>query len=141
MIARGSLIALLLLAVLPEAQPRWPIHVQSLIYPALGRSARIQGDIVLTAQIGSDGSVSIPARNSGHPMLIKVAEDNLMTWRFPKGESHEMKITYYFRLRERPSGSHETECAFDFPDSVTVTADPPPVKTIGSSPKVKSPHQ
>jgi outer membrane biosynthesis protein TonB len=75
--ARGLLIALLLLTLSPQTQPRFPIHVESLIYPPVARQARITGDVVLIAQIGSDGSVSIPILRSGHPILLRAAEDNL----------------------------------------------------------------
>ena len=141
MSARGLLIALLALTVSPQTQPRLPIHVVSLIYPPVARQARIAGDVVLIAQIGSDGSVSIPIRKSGHPLLLQAAEDNLKTWKFQSGEDQEMEITYHFKLRVQPSGSAQTESAFDLPDSVTITSDAPPVKTIYSSPLGKPSHQ
>jgi TonB family protein len=122
---RGLLIALLLLTVSPQTQPRFPVHVESPIYPPLARNARIQGDVVLIAYIGSDGSVSIPTRKSGHPILLQVAEDNLKKWKFQPGESQEMEITYHFKLREPPTYDSTTECAFDLPDSVTVFAHEP----------------
>jgi TonB family protein len=134
---RGLVVALLLLAVSPANEPRRAIHVESLIYPLAARQARITGDVVLIAQIGPDGDVSIPIRQSGHPLLLQAAEDNLKTWKFQAGESQEMKITYHFKLKEHSSGSAQTECAFDLPDSVTISSDAPPVKTIYSSPMGK----
>jgi TonB family protein len=130
--ARGFLIALLLLTVSPRTQLRFPIHVVSLIYPPVARQARITGDVVLVAQIGSDGSVSIPIRRSGHPLLLQAAEDNLKTWKFQAGEPQEMEITYHFKLGEPSSGSAQTECAFDLPDSVTISAPIPTVQPIAS---------
>ena len=135
--ARGLLVSLLFLTVSPQCQPRTPIHVVSLFYPYLARQARIQGDAMLIAHIGSDGSVSIPIRKSGHPMLLQAAEDNLKTWKFQTGESQEMEITYHFKLKEQSSGPAQTECAFDLPDSVTISSDAPPVETIYSSPMGK----
>ena len=134
---RGLLIVLFLMTVSPTSEPRRPIHVESLIYPPVARQARITGDVVLIAQIGPDGSVSIPIRQSGHPLLLQAAEDNLKTWKFQTGESQEMEITYHFKLKEQSSRSAQTECAFDLPDSVTISSDPPPVKTIYSSPMGK----
>ena len=128
--ARGLLIALLLLTLSTQSQPRVPIHVESLLYPPLARQARITGDVVLIVDIASDGRVSVTMRRSGHPLLLQAAEDNVKTWRFQNGEEQEMEITYHFRLRERSAGSPQAECAFDLPDSVTITSDPPPVKTI-----------
>jgi TonB family protein len=130
--ARGLLIALLLLTVSPQTQLRFPIHVVSLIYPPLARQARITGDVVLIAQIGTDGSVSIPIRKSGHPLLLQAAEDNLKTWKFQSGESHEMEVTYHFKLSEQSSGNPQTECSFDLPDSVTIFSHTAPVNTATS---------
>jgi TonB family protein len=134
---RGLLLALLLLTVSPQTQPRFPIHVVSLIYPPVARKARIQGDAVLMAQISSDGSVSIPIRRSGPPMLLQAAEDNLKTWKFQSGESQEMEITYHFKLREVSSESAQTECVFDMPDSVTISSNAPAVATNYTSPMGK----
>jgi TonB family protein len=135
--ARGLLIALLLLTVFPQTQPRFPIHVESLIYPPLARQARITGDVVLLAHIGPDGRVSIPIRKSGHPLLLQAAEDDLKKWKFQSDEDREMEITYHFKLGEPSSDSAQTECIFDLPDSVTISSNAPPVKTIYSSPKGK----
>src|SRR5258706_16147547 len=127
---RGLLIAPFLMTVSPTSEPRRAIHVESLIYPPVARQARIAGDVVLMAQIGSDGSVSIPVRRSGHPLLLQAAENNLKTWKFQTGEPQEMAITYHFKLNEQSSGSAQTKCVFDLPDSVTIYSDPPPVKII-----------
>src|SRR5258708_1974184 len=111
--------------VSPTSEQRRAIHVESLIYPPASRQARITGDAVLIAQIGSDGSVSIPIRRpeSGHPLLLQAAEDNLKTWKFQAGESQQMEITYHFKLKEQSSGSAQTKCVFDLPDSVTIYSD------------------
>ncbi len=126
---RGLLIALLFLTVSPQAQPRLPIHVESLNYPPLARQAQLQGDVVLLAHIGTDGSISIPILKSGHPLLLRVAADNLKKWKFQSGEEREMEITYHFKLAEPPSDSLQTECAFDLPDSVIVFSHTAPVET------------
>ncbi len=130
--ARGLLFALLFLTISPQAPPRLPIHIESLAYPQLARVAREQGDAVLIAHIGSDGSVSIPLLKSGHPMLLKVAEDNLKKWKFQSGENQEMEITYHFKFSEQRSNSDQTECSFDLPNSVTVVTHLPPVNPIES---------
>jgi TonB family protein len=138
---RGLLVALLLLTVSPQTQPRFPIHVESLIYPSLARYARIQGDAVLTAQIGSDGRVPSPIRKSGHPILLQAAEENLKKWKFQPGEFQEMEITYHFKLSEQLSDSAPTECAFDLPDSVTVFAHIPTPQPYYGSPDGKPAHK
>jgi TonB family protein len=138
--ARGLLIALLVLTVSPEAQPRFPIHVESMIYPPLARQARIQGDVVLVAQIGADGRVPSPIGRSGHPLLVQAAQDNLKALKFQGGEYQEMEITYHFKVEGQPSHGYAlTKCAFDLPNSVTVVAPPPSVETNYSSPQGHKP--
>ena len=136
MLARALLIALLFLTVSPQtrqqAQPRLPIHIESLTYPPIARKAHVQGDAVLVAHISPDGSVSIPNRKSGHPMLVDAAEGNFNKWKFETGENQEMEITYHFKISEQPSRSDQTECAFDLPDSVTISTHLPPVIPIAS---------
>jgi TonB family protein len=133
--ARGLLITVLLLAVSPQTQPRFPIHVESLVYPPVARQARIAGDVVLIAQIGPDGSVSVPILKSGHPILLRAAEGNLKTWKFQTGESQEMEITYRFRFIEPSSDSAQTECAFDLPNSVTISSHLPVPPVNYTSPR------
>jgi Gram-negative bacterial TonB protein C-terminal len=128
--ARGLLIALLFLTVSPQAKPRYPVHVESLVYPSIARQSRLQGDAVLVAQIASDGSVSIPLIKSGHPMFVHVAEENLKKWKFQVGEDQQMEITYHFKFGEKSSRSPVTECQFDLPNSVTFIVNPPPILTI-----------
>jgi hypothetical protein len=70
-------------------------------------------------------------------LLLNAAEYNLKRWKFQSGEEQEMEVTYHFKLRELSAGSAQTECAFDLPDSVTITSDPPPVLTNYSSPMNK----
>jgi hypothetical protein len=126
--ARGLLIALLLLTASPQTQPRLPIHVESLGYPPLARQARIIGDAVLVAHIGSDGSVSFAIFKSGHPLLLQAAEGNLKKWKFLVGEAQEIEITYHFKLSEPPLNYAQTECAFDLPNSVTISSHVPTVQ-------------
>jgi TonB family protein len=139
--ARGLFVALLLLAISPQTQRRLPVHVESLFYPPVARQARISGDVVLLAQVTSDGRVSIPIRKSGHPILMQAAEDNLKKWKFQTGQDQAMEITYHFKIRETSAHSPFTECVFDFPDSVTVSSDAPPVETLYSSPMGNTPSR
>jgi len=52
------------------------------VYPPLARQARIQGSVVLDAQIGDDGTVESLTVVSGHPMLIQSAMDAVKQWRY-----------------------------------------------------------
>lgn len=73
-------------------------------YPPLARSARIQGQVVLQAVIGKDGSIQGLKAVSGHPMLTPAAIDAVRQWRykpyFLNGEPVEVdtQITVNFTL-------------------------------------------
>ena len=51
-------------------------------YPPAAKLARIQGEVVLQAQIGTDGTVDGLRVVSGHPMLIGAARDAVAEWLF-----------------------------------------------------------
>jgi protein TonB len=74
------------------------------VYPPLARSARIQGQVVLQAVIGKDGTIQNLRAISGHPMLTPAAIDAVRQWRykpyFLNGEPVEVdtQITVNFTL-------------------------------------------
>jgi protein TonB len=51
-------------------------------YPPLAKQARIQGVVVLEAVIGKDGSIQNLRVITGHPLLIKAAQDAVSQWRY-----------------------------------------------------------
>ncbi len=51
-------------------------------YPALARSARIQGSVVLQATIGKDGAIQNLHLVSGHPLLTQAAMEAVRQWRY-----------------------------------------------------------
>jgi len=51
-------------------------------YPALARQARVQGTVVLRAVISGDGRIENLQVISGHPLLVKSAEDAVRQWRY-----------------------------------------------------------
>ena len=51
-------------------------------YPALARQARVQGVVVLRAVISRDGRIENLQVISGHPLLVKSAEDAVQQWRY-----------------------------------------------------------
>lgn len=76
------------------------------IYPALARSARIQGPIVLLATISISGSIENLRAISGHPLLVGAAIDAVKQWRYRpyilNGEPIELEteITVNFVLEQ-----------------------------------------
>jgi protein TonB len=60
----------------------WKIHDVRPVYPPLARQARIQGKVVLQAQISKDGTIENLQLLSGHPMLAPAAIEAVRQWRF-----------------------------------------------------------
>src|SRR5438270_419512 len=73
-------------------------------YPPLARQARIQGQVLLQAEISKDGSIQNLRLISGHPMLAPSAIEAVKQWRykpyFLNGEPVEVEtqITVIFSL-------------------------------------------
>jgi periplasmic protein TonB len=106
------------LAYVPKAQPVVPQRVRisqgvtkgmrvnqvQPAYPSIARAARIQGDVILTAIIGKDGSIQDLQLVSGHPMLVPAAIEAVKQWRYHpyllNGQPVEVEttITVFFRL-------------------------------------------
>jgi protein TonB len=51
-------------------------------YPPLARSARVQGDVILSAIIDSNGQITNLQLVSGHPMLVPAAIAAVKQWRY-----------------------------------------------------------
>lgn len=74
------------------------------VYPPLARQARIQGQVVLQAQISRQGTIENLQLVSGHPMLAPSAIEAVKQWRykpyFLNGEPVEVEtqITVIFSL-------------------------------------------
>lgn len=96
-------------------------------YPRLAALARITGTVALRVGIDSTGKVVTAKGLSGHPILIKGAEANMMLWRFAPGHAaSEFDFTYIFKLT---GDSYETrQCStliYEYPDKVTIASEAP----------------
>jgi protein TonB len=58
------------------------IHKEEPAYPTIARSARVQGDVVLSAVIDVNGQIQNLTLVSGHPMLVPAAIAAVKTWRY-----------------------------------------------------------
>jgi protein TonB len=58
------------------------IHKQEPTYPTLARSARVQGEVVLSAIIDINGQIQNLTLVSGHPMLVPAAIEAVRQWRY-----------------------------------------------------------
>jgi periplasmic protein TonB len=76
------------------------------LYPAIAKTAHVQGTVVLHAIIGKDGSVTSLEYVSGPQLLMKAAMDAVGTWRYKplmlNGEATEVEteISVVFTLNE-----------------------------------------
>ena len=74
--------------VLSYAQP---------IYPQIARSAHVEGDVV--ASIVTDGElVGMVTIESGPPLLTKVTDDNLRTWKFAPHQAGTFRVTFRYKI-------------------------------------------
>ena len=80
------------------------LHQVRPTYPTLARTARIQGSVLLQAEISKDGNIQNLRVISGHPMLIQAALDAVKQWKYKpyylNGEPVEVEtqITVNFSL-------------------------------------------
>jgi protein TonB len=52
------------------------------VYPPIAKSARVQGKVILQAQISKNGTIEGLKVVSGHPMLTQAAIDAVSRWRY-----------------------------------------------------------
>ena len=66
-------------------------------YPELARQTRIQGTVTL--RVSTEGNrVSTVEAETGHPMLVKAATDNVKTWEFKPHAPTSFQVTFRYRL-------------------------------------------
>ena len=58
------------------------VHKVVPIYPEIAKRAGIQGTVLLSALIGKDGLVENLVPVSGHPMLVRAAEEAVRQWQY-----------------------------------------------------------
>jgi TonB family protein len=84
-----------------QAQVPVPEVLPELKYPPIARAARVQGDVVVSFRLTSEGRATDVMPVSGPAMLQGVAVENVKAWRFKsKGELSQQayKVTFHFRL-------------------------------------------
>ncbi|MFZ0733472.1 MAG: energy transducer TonB [Candidatus Sulfotelmatobacter sp.] len=58
------------------------IHKEEPVYPSIARAARVQGEVVLSAVISTNGQIQNLQLISGHPMLVPAAIAAVQQWRY-----------------------------------------------------------
>jgi periplasmic protein TonB len=80
------------------------IHRVDPPYPSLAKAARVQGEVILTAIINTNGDIQNLQLVSGHPMLVPAAIDAVRQWHYKpyllNGQPVEVEttITVFFSL-------------------------------------------
>ena len=98
--------ALLLLSHCFAAQER-PVEIKRSLpkvvsasvpfYPELARQTRVQG--IVTFRVSTDGKrVSAVGAETGHPILVRAATDNVKTWEFKPHAPTSFEVTFRYSL-------------------------------------------
>jgi TonB family protein len=105
-------------------------------YQQLARQARLQGTVVVQLTISSDGKVLDAESNStdtelkAHPILQVQTAEIVRRWTFAcvncsAGSAHRYALTFTYKLEGNASRYDDTRIALDWPDHVSITANPP----------------
>lgn len=87
------------------------------LYPRVSRTARIQGDVVL--QISTDGHrVSGVEVESGPPMLVEAAKDNVETWEFEPHQPTSFKVRFRYKLLAPTKCDSDCNCDSEEKESI-----------------------
>lgn len=108
------------------------LHAEALDYPTLARQARVQGIVVIHANLDASGRVVSTSAVSGSKALIQVCLSNSTKWQFKPNQPNEAVIIYDFRLEGvcmLPS-CNRSFFSFRPPNVALITATPPAVETV-----------
>ncbi len=124
------------LACQPQGRLR-VLHAKPPVYPPLARSAAIQGEVLVTVEIGSDGKVIRAQGTTGNPLLRQAAEESVRQWVFrlptPKREGRVTHtVVFEFKLAGKPSYRSRPQIYYDLPTRVRLVVQPPTVNPTGA---------
>jgi hypothetical protein len=108
-------IGVLLLSFLPSAAPQAKAPLPRVVnasvpfYPRLAPGARIQGTVTL--RLSTDGKrVSAVDAESGPPMLVQAAKENVKSWQFESHTPVIFEVTFHYRLLLPSKCDSECHC-------------------------------
>ena len=105
-------------------------------YPAIARTARVEGEIVLQLKLAPNGDVVDAKVLSGPPMLHQASLDAVKKWRFycrscKYGAAFEHRITFGFRI-DLNIPFNEVHMEFGLPQRLVVTSGAVTINTLYS---------
>lgn len=135
----GSALVFLAFAVFAGGQDRVisPQHLELPTgYPNVARAARLQGIVTVQLTISGDGKVTAADATSSdallraHPLLQREAAELTRRWKFTcfncaKETAHPYDVIFTYTLEGKESTNPDTRITVDWPNQVTVTANPP----------------
>lgn len=78
--------------------PRTLLVQSKPVYPEIARQMRIHGVLVIEVTVLPDGQVGSVKIQSGHPLLLRAAEDAVRKWRYsPAPETTTLSIQIDFQ--------------------------------------------
>jgi TonB family protein len=125
-----ALFIFIVVAVTVSAQApelHYPKHIEMPMYPAIARTAHVQGKITLLVSVDPSGKVldaQVDPATSDVPLLSRSSIANVRTWTFvPSPAPFSVRIMYDYKLSESlPCDSGITKVTMDLPDVVTLDA-------------------
>ena len=105
---------------------------EELIYPALARSARIQGAVVVRVRLDDQGKVMEAAAVSGHELLAITSVTNVKKWRFEPNARKTAVIIYNFTIIDGRCNSDSSLFILRGANLATVITCPPRINTSSS---------
>lgn len=99
-----------------------------LSYPPLGRTAHIEGVVVVRVRLDDHGEVLNAVAISGSDILIPDCLANVKKWRFRPNAQNAAVIVYNFRMIAGTSVSEISQFSFQRPNLATITADLPSIR-------------
>jgi TonB family protein len=109
------------------------VEFAELQYPAIGRTAEIQGIVVVQAKLDEQGRVADATALSGPRELIPDCLANVKKWRFAPTAGGTAVVVYNFRLTEGVFKNGPNQFVLYPPNFATITATLPQVQTSAGS--------
>ena len=100
------------------------VTFEDMKYTALGRTARVQGIVVVRAKLDDQGKVVDAVAISGNQVFVPDCIANARRWRFRPNAQRAAIIVYNFRLSDGISNSGCDHFMLEPPNFATITTCP-----------------
>jgi len=108
------------------------VSFEELSYPALARSARIQGVVVVRAKLDNQGKVVDAVGVSGSELLLPGSIDNVKKWRFEPNARKSAMVVYNFTILEGRCNSYSSLFILQGANLARIITCPPQINVSSS---------